>query len=86
MPKKRKDGYVRLSFTVNGTRYYVYGRTMQEAREKERLKRQQIAEGLYINGRGLTVDEFYTRWYESRKDAVSGQTLKTNRGLYNNEV
>ena len=42
--KRRKDGRIRKKITVDGVSYYVYGRTMDELREKEEKKRTEIRE------------------------------------------
>lgn len=82
MAKKRKDGYVTITFTINGKRYFVYGRTKQEAKEKERLKRQEIADMLYQRSRGLTLDKYFENWIESREGIVTYSTINNLRSNY----
>ena len=82
MAKKRKDGYVPVTFTVNGKRYFVYGKTRQEAKEKERIKRQEIAEGLYQKGKGLTVDKYFDQWIRNREGTVTDKTIVSLRYSY----
>ena len=76
MPKKRKDGYLRIKFTVDGKQYEVYAKTMKEAKEKELVKRQQIADKIYQKGKGLTYNAYFERWHDNRRDKVAGQTLR----------
>lgn len=76
MTKKRKDGYITVTFTINSKKYFVYGKTKQEAKEKERVKRQEIAEGLYQKGRGITVEKYFERWAAAREGVVSGATIR----------
>ena len=82
MAKKRKDGRVKRSFTINGKRYYAYGRTVSEAKEKEAVKRQQVLEKVYQKGKELTVDKFHERWDEARVGVVGGATIRKQRFEY----
>ena len=82
MAKKRKDGYVTITFTVNGKRYFVYGRTKQEAKEKERIKRQEIADKLYQKSEGLTLDKYFENWINGREGMVTESTINNTRSNY----
>lgn len=82
MSKKRKDGYIQKTFTVNGKRYSVYGKTAKEAKEKELIKRRDIENKIYQRSKGLTVDAYFERWMESRPGTVSANTIKANKGMY----
>ena len=80
MPKKRKDGYLRISFMYEGKRYYTYGKTMKEARDKELKLREELAAKTYQRGKSLTFSEYCERWYDARLcSSPSGQTLKQYR-------
>lgn len=75
MNKKRKDGYLRSSFTIDGKRYYVYGTNTKELHEKELQKRTEIEkklEGKY----NPTVEEYYEKRIEYRKDSISANTVR----------
>lgn len=80
---KRKDGLYMGRFTVNGKRYTVYGKTINDCRDKEAQKRQELAEGIYKPGKELTVKEYYERWTEAKRDAVKETTIRTQKVLFN---
>lgn len=82
MAKKRKDGRYKVSFTVEGKKYYVYGQTVAECRQKETEKRAQIAAGLYESGKNITVDKYFDRWIEAKEGSVTEATLRIDKMLY----
>lgn len=82
MAKKRKDGYIQHTFTVNGKRYSVYGKTAKEAKEKELKKRKEIDEQIYLAHEGLTIDSFFERWHDSRRDTVAGATMRREQYMF----
>ena len=77
----RTDGRIMKTFTVDGKRYAVYGKTVSECRQKELKKRQEIEEGQYKSGKNLTVAEFFDRWIEAKRNTVKETTLRTDRIL-----
>lgn len=77
----RTDGRIMKTFTVNGKRYAVYGKTVSECRQKELKKRQEIEEGQYKSGKDLSVAEFFDRWIEAKRNTVKETTLRTDRIL-----
>ncbi|MBO5564712.1 MAG: tyrosine-type recombinase/integrase [Lachnospiraceae bacterium] len=79
--KKRKDGRYMRRFTINGKRFFVYGKTDKECRENEAQKRKEIEQGLYKSGKELTVAEFFKRWIVSRQN-VKQTTLRTYNNLF----
>ena len=76
MPKKRKDGLLQKKFTVNGKRYYVYGRTGKELFEKETRKREEIERGFQLRT-NPTVKEYYEKWHDRRRGTIKESTLRT---------
>ena len=82
--KKRKDGYLKTSFTIDGKRYYVYGRSTKELREKEAQKRAEI-EGRLRSRENPTVKEYYERRIEHYKKTVANITY-TNMNRDKNAV
>lgn len=78
---RRKNGSLRLIFTIDGKRYDVYGRTPDECKEKEQKKRKEIEEGTYKSSKKLTVKEYFDRWLESREGVVQSQTIRTYKKL-----
>lgn len=75
MGKKRKDGYLRTSFTLNGKRYYVYGKNRAELAQKEQEKRNEI-EQVYINNCNPTLLYYYENWKERKRNTVIESTLR----------
>lgn len=79
---RRKDGIIMSRFTMNGERHYVYGSTINDVRQKERKKRQEIEEGLYKSGENISLDDYFTRWIETKQGTVKETTLRANRMMY----
>lgn len=69
---KKKTGTYQLRFTIDGKRYAVYGRSIEECRQKETEKRQKIAAGIITSN--STFSEYAEKWYKSRALAVKGAT------------
>lgn len=77
----RADGRICKTFTMNGKRYMVYGKTVAECRQNELKKRQEVEAGQYKSGKALTVEEYFDRWIEAKRDTVKETTLRTDRIL-----
>lgn len=75
MSKKRKDGRLQKSFTYKGVRYYVYGYNASELYENERKKREELAKG-YESRKNPTMNEYYERWTNNRRDSLKESTLR----------
>lgn len=76
------SGY-RNRFTVNGKRYAVYGKSIDEVKEKEQNLRRQLKEGKYKPGHELTFSEYYERWIEARESTVKESTINGYNILFN---
>ena len=83
MAKKRKktigidehsSGLLRNRFTVNGKRYVVYGKTMDELREKEAQKRLEIKND--ATGDAITFDQYYTVWIKDKTSTVRESSIR----------
>ena len=80
--KKRKDGYMTGSFTVDGKRYFVYGHSAKELNEKESRKREELRQG--IEKRKLpTVTQYYERWSERRTGIIKESTHRGQEKMFN---
>ena len=79
----RKDGRIVNRFTVQGTRYAVYGATKEECREKELQKREEIKAGTFTRGRDLTVSKYMDQWLEQKESNTAPSTVRTRRKLVN---
>lgn len=79
--KKRADGRMQKSFSMNGHRYCVYGRTRQELFENEMKKRAEISRG-HERRNNPTVSEYYEQWTKGRQGSVSESTLRTQGKMF----
>lgn len=73
---KRTDGTFQYRFTVNGIRYSVYGKTVKECRDKELVKRDQIAKGIERRT-NPTVSQYSDQWQKNREKFISEATQRT---------
>lgn len=80
---KRSDGRISYRFTVEGKRYSVYGSCVKECREKEMLKREEIAKGLFKTGKALTVDDYIEQWIESKTGTIKPSSIREHKHLLN---
>lgn len=80
--KKRKDGRFKRQFQFRGKSYYVYGRTKQEVEEKIHQKRLELESGRDAH-ENPTLDAYYERWTENRRDSVRESTLYKQQIQYN---
>lgn len=74
--KGRADGLKRVSFTIEGKRYYAYGHTLKEARERSEEKKVEIKNKQFKRSKDLTFTEYYERWAAAREGTVRGATLR----------
>lgn len=77
--KKRTDGLKESTFTYQGRRYHVYGRTYKELAEKIDQKKAEVKEKRYIKNCELTFDQYNVRWTEAREGTVKEATLRKNQ-------
>ena len=79
--KKRADGRLQRSFTFDGKRYYVYGRTNKELNDKEAAKREQLINGAEERS-NPTLDNYYDHFTEARRVSVKESTIRTQAYQY----
>ena len=77
--KKRADGRLQKSFTFEGRRFYVYGRTPQELVKAEYDKRLELEQGVE-DRENPTLDRYYERFTERRRSKVKETTIR-NQGF-----
>lgn len=75
MIQKRKDGYLRADFVIDGKRYYVYGKTAKELQEKEFNKRKELEQKL-DNRYNPTIKEYFTKRIEQRQNGLTQNTVR----------
>lgn len=75
----RADGRKSVTFTFQGQRYYVYGNTMKEAREKADRKKAELKEGAYASGGQQQLDRWFETWQRNREGKVSENSAQKYR-------
>ena len=76
--KKRKDGYLKKSFTFGGKRIYVYGRNSAELLENEIRKKKELEqkeEDLY----NPTLIDYYKHFTDIRRKELKESTLRAQK-------
>ena len=73
--KKRSDGRLAFSFTYDGKRYYVYGYSNKELKEKELKKRAELEAGT-MERVNPTLNEYYKHFTEVRRVSVRESTIR----------
>lgn len=76
--QKRYNGYLRKSFTYNGKRIYIYGKTAQELASNELRKREELENGvkaLY----NPTLNSYYEHFTNIRRKEIKESTLRSQR-------
>ena len=77
MPRKRGNAVITFSF--NGRRYSVSGRTKKEAIEKAALKKRQLEEGTVLVESSMLLKDWVALCYEKYKTNVAENTLRKDR-------
>ena len=72
---RREDGTYQLRFTVDHRRYAVYGRTVDECRQKEAEKRKEIEERAYHRRKEIPLSEYCDWWLSGKKGTVKSSTI-----------
>ena len=78
--RKRGNGLLEYRFCIDEERYSVYGKTVKECREKELLKRQDVAKGIERR-KNPTVKDYATSWLEHRKLQISENTYRAQKQI-----
>nr|DAH99667.1 MAG TPA: Integrase [Caudoviricetes sp.] len=89
MANASKDyNYVRKTFTHNGTRYEVKGKTEAEAIERMALKREELRRGEATSGGNMPVNKWFTQWLELYKTpaGLTPKSLGMYRQLYDRHI
>ena len=74
---------MRLSFTYNGKKYYVYGFNDTELKEKELQKRQELMTGTEDRA-NPTLNTYYERFTEYRRSKVKESTIRCQSFQFRN--
>lgn len=81
--QKRYNGYFRKSFTYNGKRIYVYGKTAQELAENELKKRNELENGLMFLY-NPTLKAYYEHFTDIRRKELKESTLRAQKSQFEN--
>lgn len=65
-----------------GKRHSIYAKTLEELREKEIDILRDNLNGIKVNGKNLTVNDFYKKW-ESLKRGLKNNTFQNYKYMYN---
>ena len=84
--RQRKDGKYESRFTINGKRYSVYADTLRECKEKDAELREKIKNGLYVNNRNITLNQYYEEWKVTRQGTIKGNTALNIECRYKNHI
>ena len=77
----RADGRLRTTFTYEGKRYYIYGTTKKELREKELLKLQELQDGK-LRRENPTMDEYFEGFLDRYRLKVGSNTCRIRQQRY----
>lgn len=66
--RRRKTGLLEKRFSVNGSRYSVYGKKLRQLSVQEQKKRDQIVAATPLNRKSMTTDQYFEVWLEGKKD------------------
>lgn len=84
--RKRDNGIYEKRFTVNGTRYSIYGNSVKEIQEKELEARQKIAQGTYKDNRNITLDEYVEVWKSQKRQYNKANSLRAYTAMYDKHI
>ncbi len=79
--KKRSDGRAVKTFTFDGKKIYSYGKNQKEAYEKAFEKLQELKTGK-LDHDDPTLDDFYEKWTENRRNSTKESTLRCQHFQY----
>ena len=65
-----------------GKRHSIYAKTLEELREKEIDILRDTLNGIKVNDKNLTVNDFYKKW-ESLKKGLKNNTFQNYKYMYN---
>lgn len=80
---KYKGDKLRSTFTHEGKRYYIYGRTQEELAQKEVQKRSELREGTE-NRHNPTLEKYYNYMTDIRRRELKESTLRAQRSQFKN--
>ena len=80
--KRYTNGYLRKTFTYDGKRIYVYGRTPGELFENEQKKREELQNGT-LDRENPTLNKYYDYFTQIRRNELKESTIRGQRIQFN---
>ena len=81
--RKRADGNFEKRITIGGKRYSIYGKTQKEVLEKELQLRADIANGINIDKKNITLDTYFEKFFiPAKEQTVKAITVFSYSKLY----
>lgn len=80
---KKCNGYYRKTFSYEGKRYVVYGKSSQELLEKEVAKREELENGIK-DVYNPTISDYYKHFTDVRRRELKEATLRAQRSQFHN--
>ena len=65
----------KLSFTFDGVRHSVYGRTQTECEDKKRKLQDSLENHMHIDNQKITLEKYYSLWIEEQAKEVKPSTI-----------
>lgn len=84
--KKRKDGRYRRTITVDGTSYYVYGRTEKELNDNYIEMQIKLRKGINIKDQKILFGDYCIQWYHIYKNMKREKTKDMYAILISNHI
>lgn len=79
--RKRKSGLLEKRFTINGSRYSVYGRSARQLKQKEQEKRAGLFTAPQVKS-ALTLDRYFETWLDGKRLSVKPSTIRVYASYY----
>ena len=65
----------KYSFSIEGKRHSVYGKTQKECRNKETEKRLLLKDHKHLDNQRITLNSYYQSWIEEHRNDVTESTI-----------
>lgn len=79
--RRRKSGLLEKRFTINGSRYSVYGRSTRQLKQKEQEKRAGLLTAP-LGKSALTLDRYFETWLDGKRLSVKPSTIRVYASYY----
>lgn len=81
---ERKNGTFQYAWRDKiGKRHFIYGKTLEELREKEKEIQKNIFDGIRVEAKKITVNNVFELWRSLKKSVVKPNTFQNYVYMYN---